>query len=162
MTTIAFDGITLATDRASWNGWIWVAVEKISVFELGVAARKHSGVDIKGLVAYAGAGDGKYILELCEWLKGARAVLPTVPGDSAMGILVDSRGHAFEVTTNGMLMELINLPVVSGGGGDIALGAMLYGASAVRAVELTSERSQYSAGGISEISVSDLSGDLSS
>lgn len=127
MTTIAFDGETLAADRKMADRY---NVQKIFKVPQGYAA---------------GCGDYDYVVEIVEWLaNGAdRNNLPTLKDKNdddeaaAEVIIVTPKGKVIWLSWPFLRMvRLSEKKVAYGSGGDIALGAMAAGASAKQAVAI--------------------------
>lgn len=127
MTTIAFDGETLASDRKMGDRY---NVQKIFKVPQGYAA---------------GCGDYDYIVEIVEWLANGsdRNNLPNLPDKNDDG---DAVAEVIVVTPQGKVawlswpflrsVQLSERKVAYGSGGDIALGAMAAGATAKQAVAI--------------------------
>ena len=127
MTTIAWDGETLAADRKMGGRY---NVQKIFKVPQGYAA---------------GCGDYDYVVEVVEWLaNGAdRDKIHHLPDKNedmepaAEIILVSPKGKVSWLSWPYLrFVQLSEKKVAYGSGGDIALGAMAAGASARQAVAI--------------------------
>lgn len=127
MTTIAFDGETLAADRKMGDRY---NVQKIFKVPGGYAA---------------GCGDYDFIIEIVNWLaEGSdRDNIPALPekdndGDAKAEVIVISNLGKVTWLTWPFLrpVPISEKKVAYGSGGDIALGAMAAGATARQAVAI--------------------------
>lgn len=144
MTTIAFDGETLASDRKMGDRY---NVQKIFKVPQGYAA---------------GCGDYDYIVEIVEWLANGsdRENLPDLPDKNDDG---DAMAEVIVVTPQGKVswlswpflrsVQLSERKVAYGSGGDIALGAMAAGATAKQAVAIACRYDPNTGQGIDAIQV---------
>lgn len=157
MTTIAFDGKTLAADKAGWkNSYTWSKVTKVYrvVVCKDAAIRLSMPAGTEVVVAFAGvAGDIGIIL---NWMQDGGDVPVLETRDISRGIIVVV-DKASELPAPIVMTLTSNLtteppyeafPVADGGGFDMVMGAMLAGASAVDAMRLVASRSSWAAGGI--------------
>lgn len=137
MTTIAFDGRTIAADR--------LCGEVISVCKL---FRIQTGEIL------AGAGDYSKIIEVAAWLQG-EADKPELPDQEDTDfLLVDATGHASWLTWPWLRRVRVTEPFCAiGSGRDFALGAMAAGASAKKAVEIAARFDPSTGGGIDTLRV---------
>jgi hypothetical protein len=128
MTTIAFDGMTLAADRRMGGGY---NVPKVFKLRDGRYA--------------AGCGDYDYVLEIIHWLNrgSPRDDVPVLPdknedGEPAAEVIVVSAKGVVSWLTWPFLREqkLTETKVAFGSGSDYALGAMAAGATARQALKI--------------------------
>lgn len=153
MTTIAFDGATLAVDNASWHGNTWNKVNKLFAFP------PNPNIPIIELCNtyfwWAAAGPSGYIYKVKGWLDGNIADFPYYPEqkDFSLGLVVVSSKTFYEFTGYGTLVPHHSIPYAEGCGREMALGAMLAGADSVRAVEIVSERSCSAAAGVTYVTI---------
>jgi hypothetical protein len=141
MTTIAFDGRTLAADRGSWSGGLHQAVKKVHRITAPDGRRF--------LVAMA--GDSVFATLCLAWMRGK----------------IDSPGHCLDDDKNRDVMvvidekhrvwrlssRLVYVPYegklhAHGAGQEIALGALMAGADAVKAIRITAQISDFAARGV--------------
>lgn len=167
MTTIAFDGRTLAADRASWkNNYVWNEVSK--VFKIRVCDQanerldlpKHArnGVNLAIEIYYAAAGNAAIVPEIIQWMEkgGARPYQDAGEEKTSCGLVVNANtGMPYYLTGRMTLEPILRWPVAEGGGFEMALGAMLAGADARRAIEITMSRSSWAAAGVDSITLAD-------
>jgi hypothetical protein len=138
MTTVAFDGHILACDSGAWSGGIADTMRKL---------RPIGPFQIPGEIALVAGhavifGELAYSLPLLEWLQG-RAEKPKVPDEKLAvdyAVIVTTSLRVFCLAGNGTLLEMTSMPFSIGGGKGVALGAMMHGANAVRAIEYAAER----------------------
>lgn len=139
MTTIAFDGTTLAADRKMGNRY---NVQKIFKVPDGYAA---------------GCGNYDYVIEIIEWLANGsdREKMPNLPdGTEADVIIVSPKGRVSWLTWPFLRPQrLSETKVAYGSGSDIALGAMAAGATARQAVAIACRFDQHTGGGIDVVKV---------
>lgn len=155
MTTIAFDGKTLAVDRASWKGnYIWTPVQKLFIInQLGQSAADRFGLEKETKIAYAGAGSAADVPLVVSWMMGRLTEIPKDlekdEDNTSRGLIlsIDSR-RIYALTGILTLESYTGFPVADGGGHQMALGAMLAGATAVQAIEFSAARSSWAAGGV--------------
>ena len=136
MTTIAWDGKTLAVDSMVTNGAVVVSTTEKKLF-----------LDVGRFKAIAMAGSIVQLLPLIEWIRGGEK------GDSPE---MDGTDHLMCVTDKGKLLAFwhgcsdtgLQCDGVSAGGSgcEIALGAMDAGATAVEAVKIACKRDVYTGG----------------
>lgn len=135
MTTIAFDGRTLAADTRSTSGGMpWECTKAHKLKDGRLFAGSGSAEDCEAVLCWLECGGDK----------------PTTK--DFFGILIES-GQCFRLED-----KLIKMPVRSpfhaiGSGRDYAIAAMHYGKTAREAVELASIYDVYTAGPVTEIAV---------
>jgi ATP-dependent protease HslVU (ClpYQ) peptidase subunit len=125
LTTVAFDGKTLAAD----SGMVYEGVKyKYS----GKIRRLSNGC----LAGFAGDVDNGQLL--LDWLDGdRRKKLPVFQKeDDADAILITPTGQIAFCGISGVLLWLDDKIMALGTGGNLALGAMLAGTTAVEAVKI--------------------------
>lgn len=124
MTTIAYDGKTLAVDSLVTSGTLaFGTCQKLFKLKNGSYA--------------AIAGSVSLIPEILSWLQGGPR--PVLEEDDALnGIVVDTKGHALEFGNELRLFPAC-VPWGGGSGGYTAMVAMRCGKSAVEAVEVACE-----------------------
>lgn len=138
MTTIAFDGYTMAADRCSWSGATRRQVRKL--FRIRRAGREF-------VVAFAGSGS--YAWTVLRWMRGEGerpnplAFHEHKDLNQQCAVAVDERRRVWVLGN-----ELIWTPVrerifAHGGGQDFAWGALEAGATARQAVLIAQKRSDY-------------------
>lgn len=144
MTTIAWDGTTLAVDRGGWNGRMVRPTKKITVIQLGREGWP--------LGAYASTGNAAFNRELALWMQGVVAELPKLAKaeelDDECGLYITNDKIAYSVTQRGILLEIPGQYATAGGGREFALGCMVAGKTAVEAVTLAQLHTDCSAFGI--------------
>jgi len=134
MTTIAFDGKTLAADSLAIGGATSPHRIAQKIFDIG------GGV----FVAIAGTlGEGA---KFAAWyVEGADIAAPALPDLKDSSVLVVSEKHSYEFDET--LMPLpVRAPCAIGSGGEVALGAMMAGATASEAVKIACKVDIHSGG----------------
>ena len=126
MTTIAFDGVTLAADtRRTFGVTPKDDTTKIHTFS-------------KGPWKYgAAAGDVFQILAFYDYLEGNRED-PGLTDDDAIVLVVNEAGQAYAINHLNIPYQT-PVPWAIGTGGDYAMGAMHAGKTAVEAVQIASK-----------------------
>lgn len=152
MTTIAWDGTTLAADKASWKGgYVWNGCTKLFSGMLGKAAAARFGLGtVAGCEVWrAACGSAAEQPLINAWLFHD-AERPTLaePNNTCGVLVVPRTGRAYFVTGLLTLEPITTVPMADGGGHEMALGAMLGGATAVQALHLVASRSSWCAGGV--------------
>ena len=130
MTVIAWDGVTVAADSMANEDGLSSTVTKLHTFKDGVLA------DVGELWACAA---------MRAWLTGDGA-FPNVSGADASLIVFGPLGEVQEYQSTPYPLEEFSAPYAWGCGRDLALGAMLAGATAVEAARIACERSIYCGG----------------
>lgn len=138
MTTIAWDGKTLATDSQRTSGDIVESDDEKKLY-----------VDIGGYLAVAGCGDLMGSEEIFNWIKSNKVdQFPKIDSKDVSSVICIKKdrsvliyrhdGHGRSISHRGILAD--------GSGWEIALGAMDAGATAVEAVEIAIKRDINSGG----------------
>lgn len=162
MTTIAWDGITLAADRGSVSGYVINAVDKI--FVLGVDC--HATVPIIPCgSAVAFCGNAVHCMALLEWMETGDKATPIpecIPEDklkTACGVIVTPQRVVYRISCGSRHLEKIeSVPHADGGGQEFAIAAMLAGAGAMKAVIITAKRSWLSSNGYTAAKINPITG----
>ena len=136
MTTIAWDGKTLATDSLNTADGIIISSTAQKIF-----------LDIGDYVAVAISGDTAAMIKFVEWLKEKQGKHPKADGAA---FCVDRTGELSRVfPSDEELQTEIDPGFIAGGTGwEIALGALDAGKTAVEAVKIAIGRDVYSGGEI--------------
>lgn len=149
MTTIAWDGKTLAADRCSWSGPTRRQVRK--VFRI----KAKDGKDF--LVGFC--GDGAFALAVLAWMRG-EADKPSyrnygVNPDVQCAMVIDNDMTVWGVGASLTYYRFDESIMAMGGGQEFAWGALEAGATAERAIEIAIKRSDYAALGVDTVSFDD-------
>lgn len=142
MTTIAWDGETLAADRCSWSGCVRRKTRK--VFKVKA---KDGNIC---LVAFCGSQ--AFAMAVMSWMAGKQekpdcAEFGVAP-DDACAVVIDSKLRVWSLG-NRLQYCLMNEKIfATGAGQEFAWGALEAGAAAKRAIEIAAKRSDYSALGV--------------
>lgn len=156
MTVIAFDGTHVAADKGCWDGGHIHKVTKV----------RHVVIDGEKMIAVV-SGCGTLARQMLRHLEDPENVpLPDYRGcheihaDSTVALLFTKLGVIREVSAAGWMMTMEGHGprgvFADGGGREMALGALLAGASAERAVDICIENSDYGGHGIDVLSIGDL------
>jgi hypothetical protein len=143
MTTIAWDGTTLAADRCSWSSDVRRAVKKLHRFDDGI---------------FAGCGSGELVEAYVAYRLGKRDTMPdwkefdTEKGCS-VGVFISNDRRVFCVTNQGDLLPFEETKFAFGAGQAFAWGALEAGATAREAIEITARRSDMAALGVDEMTL---------
>lgn len=143
MTTIAWDGTTLAADRCSWSGGVRRGVRKVFKVTAPGGSRY--------LVAFA--GDGSFAMAVLAWMRGGRRPDPLgFLTQNELGnqccLAIDERRRCWSLSNNLFWHPMRERIFAFGAGQEFAWGALEAGASARRAIEITAKRSDYAALGV--------------
>ena len=145
MTTIAWDGKTLAGDRGTWHGYQCSTGRKVY--------RLRDPMGQPFLIGFA--GDAGLAMAVLAWLRG-EGPKPEVPkealGKEDLAIGIDYRGRAFRLTAHLTAYRVYGRLHTFGGGGELAMLAMLAGADAVAAVRIVARVGNLSARGVDKLS----------
>lgn len=125
MTTLAYDGKTLAADRQITKGGArWSRTKKI-----------HQLADGRW---FAGAGSLDQCIAVRNWLDSGADPDEAPNADEFEALIVDPDGRVFCIG-DGLQISEVEAPVAMGSGEQFAMMAMRCGANAREAVERTSE-----------------------
>jgi hypothetical protein len=144
MTTIAFDGETLAADRGSWSNGLHQAVRK--------AYRVTAPDGRRFLVALA--GDGAFAMRVLRWMRGEiDHPGPCMADDETrdVAVVIDERRQVWRMNSRLIYVPYLGKVHAHGAGQEVALGALMAGADAVRAIRITMQVSDYAARGIDAV-----------
>lgn len=144
MTTIAWDGTTLAADQGDWSGGVRRRVCK--VFKVQTKDR--------GTLLAACAGPSVYCIQVLDWIRGERERPNPADfhdrGDMSRqcALVIDSERRVWQLSNHLHWEHMQESIFAFGAGQEFAWGALEAGASAVRAIEITAKRSDYAAFGV--------------
>lgn len=149
MTTIAWDGKTLAGDRCSWSGPTRRHVRK--VFRI----KAKDGNDF--LVGFC--GDGAFALAVLAWMRGdgdkpsyhAFGVHP----DTQCAMVIDKDRVVWGLGGALTYYRFDESMMAMGGGQEVAWGALEAGATAQQAIEIAIKRSDHAGFGVDCVSFDD-------
>lgn len=158
MTTIAWDGKTLAVDRACWKGQeVWSPFKKL--FEINLCGESMSALRLAHpSIVWAATGMTGVIPLVAQWLErgGDRPRFDKDVADGSLGVILEvDTGKVYSFSGLLTVNPYEGAPVSDGVGHEMALGAMLAGASATRAIEIVAERSGMAAGGVDSFTLPD-------
>lgn len=138
MTTIAWDGKTLAADRGAWSGTFCYRARKV----WKIANKKGQPM----LVAVC--GDAGFAAAYIEFLRGRGAEPTKYPDDPnktyGIALLVDHHKRTWRVNSDGRRHRVYGKLVVMGGGQEGVMCAMLAGAGAREAVLIVAKCTELS------------------
>ena len=148
MTTIAFDGKTLAADQCSWSSGMRRRVRK--VFKVESPER--------GPILVAFCGAGSFCLMVLDWMQG-KGERPN-PADhwsssemhNQCCLAIDSEYRVWTLGNDLRWQQMQESIYAMGAGQDIAWGALEAGASAERAIEIAIKRSDFAGIGVDVVS----------
>ena len=141
MTTIAWDGTTLAADRLAVYGCTRRRVRKLFVCQRFL---------------YGGSGILSDAYSVFEWLQSGadNASAPSIADGGTGGIVVDRKsGRAFIASGAPLRLVSAGRMWASGSGMDFALAAMALGRNAVEAVRLAARFDIHTGGGVDSATV---------
>lgn len=146
MTTIAFDGTTLAADRCSWSGGARRRVRK---------AHKVTAPDgRKYLVAMA--GNGSLADAVLAWMRGGQRPNPLdfiKPEDlqNQCALVIDEKRRVWQLGADLTYTHTTEKIFAMGAGQDFAWGALEAGATAEQAIRIAIKRSDYAGLGVNTV-----------
>ena len=132
MTTIAWDGKTLAVDSAIENNETIVSLKGEKLFN-----------NIGNYRAVAIAGSIPDMMSFISWLNKGGDNPPEYNGGA---FAVDKKGKLFGFYNGSGIPIKEDSPAVMGSGGGVALGAMDAGATAIEAIKIAIKRDCYTGG----------------
>ena len=145
MTTVAWDGTSIAADRR--------------IVGEGIAGTAGKLFRLKNGCVLAGAGYLDQVLEVAAWINAGckEDKKPKFPEDLAEGsslLLVDPKGRAYFLTWPYLRRLQVNEKFVAvGSGAHFAMGAMAMGADARRAVVIAARFDPNTGGGVNVLRV---------
>ncbi|CDN87342.1 hypothetical protein BN948_01764 [Hydrogenophaga intermedia] len=149
MTTIAWDGHSLAADQASWSGGLRRRVCKVyEVYSPEVAEAPGRRI-LVGL-----QGNGSFAVQVLAWLRGERQrpnpldFMPAAELDRACAVVIDEKRRVWLLGNDLHYQPMRDKVFSLGAGQEMALGALQAGASARRAVEIVIKCSDYAGLGV--------------
>lgn len=146
MTTIAWDGTTLAADRCSWSGSARRRVRK--VFKITAADGE------RYLVAFA--GNGSFALAVLAWMRGGPRPHPLdfhKPDDLAnqCALVIDEQRRVWQLGNELFYSRMHESIYAYGGGQEFAWGALEAGATAEQAIRIAIKRSDFAGLGVDAV-----------
>lgn len=141
MTTIAFDGKTLAADRGAWSGGFHQAAKKVH--------RITAPDGRKYLVAQM--GNAAFAADVLRWMRGGPHPGPCLDADknTDCAVVVDEQRRVWRLSADRLTYREATGRLHSAGAGqEIAMGALMAGAGAIKAVNITMLVSDYAARGV--------------
>lgn len=140
MTTIAWDGTTLAADKGSWSGGLHQAVRKVHRITAPDGRR----------FLMAMAGDSVFATQVLRWMRGGEHPGRCLDDDlnRDVAVVVDERRRVFRLSSRLIYVPYEGKLHAYGAGQEIALGALMAGADAVKAIRITMQVSDFAARGV--------------
>lgn len=141
MTTIATDGKTMAADGRG------------ECYDLVVASALTKLVRLKDGSVLGLSGRVSVRPRLAAWIEGS-GEFPKDSGDwTALHLTAGELRHY--ASRSGEAFDPIDVPAATGSGGELALGAMLHGASPLEAVAVAARRDPFTGGTITSLTLED-------
>lgn len=142
MTTIAWDGKTMAADGCSWSASTRRRVRK--VFKVKASDGRTF------LVAFC--GNGAFAMAVLDWMRG-KSEKPKhsdfgVDPENQFALVVDEKHRIWNLTANLNYLRYHEKKFAMGGGQDFAWGALEAGATAKQAVQIAMKRSDFAGVGV--------------
>lgn len=147
MTTIAWDGATLAADACSWSGPARRRVRK--VFKV----RALDGRQF--LVAFA--GDGTFAHQILAWMRGERGppncadYLKSEDFQNQCALVIDEQRRVWQLSSQLHYSRMRERIYAFGGGHEFAWGALEAGATARQAIQIAIKRSDMAGLGVDSV-----------
>jgi hypothetical protein len=148
MTTIAWDGKTLAADSCSWSGGCRRRVRK--VFKVKSPAGRQF------LVAFA--GDGSFALAVLEWMRGNKerpdplAFMTVEDTQNQCALVIDQKLRVWQLGATLVYSRMRERIYAFGAGQDVAWGALEAGATSAQAIRIAMKRTDYAGIGVDSVS----------
>lgn len=143
MTTVAYDGVTLAADRAAWSAGMKYRVRKV---------HKIKATDGRQYLV-ACCGDGHFAQALLCWMRGGPHPGSYPSTDNiVIAVVIDEKRRIWRMESAalryGRVLERVH---ACGGGQDFAIGALEAGATAVQAIRIAIKRSDMAGLGVDSV-----------
>lgn len=140
MTTIAWDGLTLAADKGSWSGGLHQAVRKVHRITAPDGRRF--------LVAMA--GDAVFATQVLRWMRGGDHPGQCLADDlnRDVAVVIDEKRRVFRLSSRLVYVPYEGKLHAHGAGQEIALGALMAGADAIKAIKIAMQVSDFAARGV--------------
>ncbi|MFC4158692.1 hypothetical protein [Chitinimonas lacunae] len=134
MTTVAWDGTTVAADTQANNSGLRSRTKKLHRLQDG------------RIYAFSGEiQDGRAVY---DWLNGGEKSPKPAVSSSFVALLICPNGHAYTIEDKLVLLPVLEGFRAIGSGRNFAMGAMAVGADAVKAVAAAIQLDVYSGGDI--------------
>ena len=142
MTTIAWDGTTLAADRAAWSNGMKYRVRKV---------HKVQAPDGRTFLV-ALAGDGHFAPSLLKWMRGGQHPGKSPDEHATIAIVIDEKRRVWRMSSDSLCYcQVLEKVHASGAGQDFAIGALEAGATAVQAIKIAAKRSDMAGLGVDSV-----------
>jgi hypothetical protein len=146
LTTIAWDGHTLAADKGCWERGTKRRVTKVFKFTRN---------GFPALVAFMGAQPFSNVL--LQWLRGEidapDCTQYGVGKDECAAIIIDHHKTVWELSSTLVWSQFEEDIFARGGGSEYAWGALEAGATADGAIRIATKRSDYAAFGVDAVTL---------
>ena len=152
-TTVAFDGILLAVDKAYWstNGASWNATSKLLELQQPAKQRLSLG-NAKAWIAFL--ADPGLSMKIRDWLIERQDTPPEVANkEDAVAVIVNAEAKMFLLTGWYSMVKVETVPFAEGAAQEGALGAMLAGAKAPMGLALVARRSAWVVAGVDYVNI---------
>jgi hypothetical protein len=144
MTCIAWDSKILAADRGSWSGGFHQCAKKVH--------RVTAPDGRKFLVGLL--GNAAFAADVLRWMQGGPppGACLDVDKEQDCAIVIDEQRRVWRLSAGRLTYREYGRGVHSGGAGqEIAMGALMAGADARKAVRITMQVSDYAARGVDSV-----------
>lgn len=142
MTTIAFDGRTLAADKGSWSGGLHQPAKKVHKVKAPDGRRF--------LVAFC--GEAAFATQVLRWMRGEIDHPGCCLDDDKnrdIAVVVDERHRVYRLNAWRLVYVRQEGKIhAHGAGQEVALGALMAGADAIKAIRITMACSDFAARGV--------------
>jgi hypothetical protein len=140
MTTIAFDGRTLAADKGAWSNGLHQPAKKVHRITAPDGRRY--------LVAFS--GDAIFCSDVLRWMLGGEKPGKCLPDDEQRdcAVVIDEQRRIWRLSHRLIYYRMYGRVHSHGAGQEVALGALMAGADAVKAIRITMAVSDYAARGV--------------
>jgi hypothetical protein len=147
MTTIAWDGTTLAADACSWSGSARRRVRK--VFKVRAPDGRHF------LVAFS--GEAAFAVAVLAWMRGqgsrpnCRDFMDPANFGQQCALVIDEKRRVWQLSPTLVYIRHYERIYAFGGGHEFAWGALEAGATAREAVQIAIKRSDLAGLGVDTV-----------
>jgi ATP-dependent HslUV protease subunit HslV len=144
MTTIAFDGTTLAADRCAWSSGNRYRVRKV------YKVRAPDG----RLFLVAFCGQANYCMAVLDWMRGGPrpGEYPNKDGTYTIAVVIDEQRRIWRMESDYLTYtQVLEKVHACGAGQDFAIGALEAGATAAEAIRITMKRSDLAGLGVDTV-----------
>ncbi len=153
-TTVAFDGILLAVDKAYWSGGgaNWNSTSKLQELQATAKQKLGLGTSVNAWIAYM--ADPGLCMKVRDWLIERQDAPPDGANKNEnVAVIVTAEARIFLLSGWYSMVKVDTVPFAEGAVQEGALGAMLAGAKAPMGLALIARRSAWVVAGIDYVNI---------